>query len=408
MHLRNLFTSSSKQPVEAGSARQLKSEKHKLRDAAMTGLCFLSSLVAFDAAINVLFPYPTDPLNVSPGSFNLYFDYGRSLEGKITRQIGPTDATSAPIVRAGWLDELPPPEEPEKPTAPNKHLMAMYGMSFTGNVGEAMAEMDSSLETRMVLGPAAPPNHSFAAYQQDRGQHQADVVVFGILASSIKALDAMSGMTWATDLPAAFTFPRYEMADGRLQEISPQVQSLQQLRQVRQNPQQWQAFVTQLQQHDRFFDAITFEQNWFDNSATLRMLRRAWAKGHQERVVQQIYTQDGFNPEWAQTPVLQAMVAEFAATAKADGKVPIVILFNDRGYEDHLYQMLHPTLDAKQIPYFSTHAVAPATDGTNFVGDGHFTEEANQKISAQVLSLVRQELKRLNPKASQVKQSARS
>lgn len=403
MRLLNLFTSSSRQissskPQMDALSVHPKSTKSKFRDAALTGLCFIASLAAFDAAINLLFPYPTDPLNVSPGAFNLYFDYGRSLEGKVTRQIGPTDDTSAPIVRAGWLAELPPPNEPEKPTAPTKHLIAMYGMSFVGYVGADMTEMDSSLETRMVLGPAAPPNHSFAAYQQDRGKHEADVVVFGILASSVKAMDAMSGMTWATDLPAAFTFSKYELEQGQLQEIPPQVQSLQQLREARQNPQQWQAFVTQLQQHDRFFDSLTFEQNWLDNSATLRMLRRAWAKGHQDRVMQQIHDQDGFKPEWEQTPVLQAMVEEFATTAKADGKVPVVILFNDRGYHDHLDQMLKPTLEAGKIPYVSTHEIAPATDGTNFIGDGHFTSKANQKISAKVLSVVRQELDRSKPK----------
>lgn len=407
MHLRNLFISSSKQLTDSASELQPKSEKRKLRDLVLTGFCFLSSLVAFDAAINLLFPYPSDPLNISPGALNLYFDYGRSLEGKITRQIGPTDDTSAPIVQAGWLAELPPPNEPEKPSSPSKNLIAIYGMSFAGNVGAAITEMDSSLETRMVLGPAAPPNHSFAAYQQDRGQHEADVVVFGILASSVKALDAMSGMTWATDLPAAFTFPKYQLEQGQLQEISPQVQSLQQLREVRQNPQQWQAFVSQLQQHDRFFDPITFEQNWLDNSVMFRMLRRAWAKGHQDRVTQAIHTQEGFNPEWEQTPVLQAMVEEFSATAKTDGKVPIVILFNDRGYDDHLYQMLKPTLETQNIPYVSTHDLAPATNGTNFVGDGHFTDEANQKISIQVLQVVREELSRLKSKAT-TKKAARS
>ena len=86
------------------------------------------------------------------------------------------------------------------------------------------------------------------------------------------------------------------------------------------------------------------------------------------------------------------MVSEFAATARADGKRPLVILFNDRGFDDHLYQLLQPTLSANQIAYISTHDIAPATDGTNFSSDGHFTQAANQKIAEKTLSVIQQEL----------------
>jgi hypothetical protein len=82
------------------------------------------------------------------------------------------------------------------------------------------------------------------------------------------------------------------------------------------------------------------------------------------------------------------MVTDFAATAKADGKRPIVLVLNDRGYEDHLFQALKPTLESASIPYVSTHNIAPATDIRNFVGDGHFTASANKLIAEAVLKLL--------------------
>jgi hypothetical protein len=81
------------------------------------------------------------------------------------------------------------------------------------------------------------------------------------------------------------------------------------------------------------------------------------------------------------------MVSDFAATARQDGKFPIVVVLNDKGYEDHLIQVLLPRLGQEAIPYVSTHAIAPASNLSNFVGDGHFTQSANQRI-ATVLTVI--------------------
>lgn len=401
MHLHNLFTSSSKKSSSKNSFKVLSPNQPKLnqsgriRNVLATSFCFLSSLVAFDVAINFLFPYPSDPLNVSPGALNLYFDYGRSLEGKINRQIGPTTDTSALIARAGWLGSALDQAGAAQPEPGDDLLVSIYGMSFAEQIGNSMATLDPKLSLRTIGGPTAPPNFAFAAYQLDRGHHQANVVILGVLASSMKGMDAMTGMTWGTDYPAPFTFPKYRLNDGKLEATQPHVQSLDQLRETFQDPQKRQAYVSQLQQNDRFFDTFTFEKNWLDHSAILRMIRRAWAKDHQERVTAQIHDQNGFNPNWEQIPVLRKIVEEFATTAKQDGKLPIVLVINDRGYNDDLYQVLKPTLETANIPYISTHEIAPATDARNFIGDGHFTEQVNKKIAEKVLALINAQLHRV-------------
>ena len=374
----------------SSSTLSSESRPRNIRKVVVTGLWIFFFVVVFDVLINFLFPYPSDPHVTSPGQLKTYFEYGRSVEGKPSRMVGPTDEASSSLAQAGWLDpqlwkklNLPVSRPPGKDL-----LIAIYGMSFSNHVGEAMEAMDSRLAIRAIAGPAGPPNYAFAAYNLDRGKHQADVVILGLLASSVKALRTLNGMTWQFEGPAPYTYPRYFVEDGKLKAIWPTILSLAQLRAAHQDKAQWDAFVTQMREHDGFFNSFLFEHNWLDNSAIVRMIRRAWAQRHQTTITNQIHSPTGFNEE-TEIPVLRAMVADFAATAKADGKRPIVLLLNDRGYDDHLFQALKPTLESASIPYVSTHNIAPATDIRNFVGDGHFTTSANKLIAEAVLKLLK-------------------
>jgi hypothetical protein len=393
MRLHNSSTSNSKSRITTELPVPVTRTSKTIASTFKTGLYTLLSLVTLDVAINVLFPYPTDPRNTNPGRLNLYFDYGRSLEAKIFRQLGKTDAQSAPIAQAGWLNNQGQ-DEPIQPKAGSDTLVALYGMSFSNHVGDALQKIDPKITTRMIAAPYAPPNHSFAAYQQDRSRHSAKVVIFGILASGVQGLDSMTGMTLGGEVPAPYTFPQYDLVKGQLNPVPANIQTLAQLRAARDNPQQWQAFVAQLAERDRFYNPLTFQHNLIDQSAILRTARRAWAKKYRDQVSQSIHTAAGFNPQWRQIPVLQQMVTEFAAEAKQDAALPIVLLIQDQGYDDHLYRLLHPTLERAGIAYVSTHTIAPTSDRQNFVADGHFTPAANQRIAAKVLELINQQLGR--------------
>lgn len=350
-------------------------------------------LCLFDGLINLLYPYPSVP-NVKAGELNRYFNYGRSIEGKLPQIIGPTDDSSSKFAVVGWLDPASLPAEPPPGWGEGKNkLVSIYGMSFAGQVGYALQELDRNIGLRLVAAPAAPPSYTYAAYQLDRGRHHADVVILGVLASSVKALRSISALTWQFEAPVPYTYPRYFLQDGKLMAIEPKVTSLGQFRTARQNPSQWQDVLAQLQAYDEYFDSFLFKQSWLDRSVLVRMLRRAWAQRHQAAIEQKSHTANGFNPEY-EIPLLRAIVSDFAKTATHDGKLPIVLLFNDRGYDDHLFQALKPTLEQESIPYISSHTIAPASVPTNFVKDGHFTKQANLKITEAVLELINQHLKR--------------
>ena len=383
MHLNNLFIFNSKsKPL------------HPIFNSIKTAFWFIIFLIILDIVFNLLFPYPSDPLNISPSQISLFFDYGRSVEAKVQRQIGPTDDTSSPLSRAGWLISDETNTLPTHPDSGSNLLLATYGMSFSNQVSEAIQAIDPLITLRLVAGPAAPPNFAFTAYNLDRKKHKANVVMLAILASSLPAMDAISGMNWNPEVPPPYTFPKYYVKNEKLQAIWPEIKSLKELREAFKNEQKWHKFVVQMSIHDRFFNSFIFTHNFLDNSALIRLVRRGWQQSYLGNVIQEIHTNKGFNPAWNQIPVLQAMIKEFTITAKLDGKVPIILLLNDRKYSDHLFKILQVTLEKENIPYVSTHNIVPANNLKNFLGDGHFTKEANSKIASEVLKIINQNLVR--------------
>jgi hypothetical protein len=368
--------------------------KKEWRTAIITSLWVLVFLMLFDVGANLLFPYPQDPQVTSVGFISNYLDYGRSLEGKLRRMVGKDDASSSAIAQAGWLSPEKWQDQPTQPEPGKNLLMALYGQSFTQSVGQAIVKLDPEISMRLLAGPAAPPNYAYAAYEVDRSQHKADVVILGLLASSVKAMRTLNGMTWQFEGPAPYTYPRYSLVNDRLVAVWPQERSLQQLRATLKNPTAWQAYLAQLRAHDGFYSPFLFEQNLLDNSAILRMVRRAVAQRHQKALGDQVYNRrTGFNAE-QEVPLLRAMVTDFATTAKQAGQLPIVLIFNDQGFSDHLFQALKPTLEAAKIPFVSTHSLVAPEDLGNFVGDGHFTDSANQKFAQAVLSIINKSVDR--------------
>ena len=61
-------------------------------------------LVVIDVAIQSLFPYPIDPKVIDPPKIANYFDYGRSVEGKLLRMTNCDKSLTAPISLSGWYE----------------------------------------------------------------------------------------------------------------------------------------------------------------------------------------------------------------------------------------------------------------------------------------------------------------
>jgi hypothetical protein len=358
------------------------------RSVAQTSLWTLLSLGAIDLGINRLFPLP-ETEEQEPSAMARYFDYGRSIGGKLDRTLGETAEQAGPLANVGWLtpEVLDSPSLPSQPS-PGKRLVAFYGMSFTNQIAAELLQQDPSLEARMIAAPAAPPSYTYAAYQADRSHQKADVVVLGILSQSIAAMNSTNGATWMFEGPSPYTFPKYSVANGKLQSIEPTIRTPQQMREALRYGPRWTDYQTELAAYDRFYTPWVYDSNFTDHSALVRLVRRATAKARQRGLMEEVYskTQGFIDPKINET--LKAIVVEFATTARADGKQPIVMIINSRGYSDAAYKLLQPTLDQAQIPYLSTHRIADPADLSVFVPDGHFTPAITQKLAEATRALI--------------------
>lgn len=368
-------STSSSRPVRSGP-RQLA--------LVVVATAFVLSLM--DLGINRLFPMPADPRQ-EPSRLQRYFDYGRSTEGKIRYLVRDTDEASGPIATAGWGEEHH--IQPSGPAKAGGRLFAVYGQSMSHRVADAVATQDKTVTLRKLGGPGAPLGHTYGLFRRDRGRHKADVVALGVVASGLSMLTSMTTMGWAFEVPAPFTYPRWILEGGKLTPIQPVVQTLAELRHALKEPAQWQRFVDQLRAHDLSFSPAIFEGGPSDLSATLRAAKRGFGQRHQDILAERYRDAKGFRDTDGILSVARAILAQFAAEVRADGAIPVVILFHDRGYGDDLFRAVSPILVESKVPFVSTHEIAPAGEVSSFEPDGHFRREFDVLFAKRMLELVR-------------------
>jgi len=342
-------------------------------------------LVTMDVVVNMRFAYPTAP-DAMPSRVQQYFEYGRSTEGKLRYMIGDTNQTTSSVTLAGWMDDGK--VRPTSAEKPGGTLVGCYGQSFTEHACDAWAKQNDMLTMRVIGGPAAPLNHSYAAYLADRRKHDAKVCVLGVLASSLPYLDTISGMTWSFERPYSFMYPRYLLNDGKLRVVDPTIHSMEQFRKTFSDPIAWPRLLDHIGNYDAFFDLVIVKANITDQSAIMRMIRRAWGQRHMRDMLAHYHTAQGFNPTTDLGDVARYLVVDWAKKVREDGRLPIVYVINDRGFKDHLYQELRSVLRENHISYVSTHAYAPAEEFSNFLPDGHFVHAVDEMTAQRFQAII--------------------
>jgi 3-dehydroquinate dehydratase len=345
-------------------------------------------LLLIEVTIHIVVPY--NPPYERPNALQLYLEYGRSVEGKIRRMVGKTDETTALIAKAGWLERgTVDDDKPAEATDPNKILVAIYGMSFAQHVGKQLSKLSSQVDVRFLGGPSAPPNHSYALYQTDRGKHKAKVVIWGILASSVVGMTTMTSLNKSFEYPAPFTYPKYQVINSHPQAQYPPIMSLEDFRATLYDQDKWVKYIAYLQAEDSYYQPFLFHESFIDYFATIRFFRRSWSKRHSNQVLTSIYQHEtGFDESSVEIQALQKMVVEFTKQVRKDNQLPLLILFNNRGYSDHLYRALADVIRENKIPTVSSHNIVPAENVENFAPDGHFTHLADKKIAKVVLEVI--------------------
>jgi hypothetical protein len=353
-------------------------------------------LVLIDILINILFPYPNDPHNISPSFLQSYFDYGRSVEGKLAMMTRHSEEESAPRVSGGWLKSDKYRSLPSEASNQNEVLIALYGMSHTQCLWEAIQKTDKKYLIRGFMSAGAPPNWSYAAYEFDRGRHKADVLILGILTDSVPPVTSTTGMTAFFDSSFPYTFPRYTVKNEKLVVAQPPFYDAKGYLEYFYDQSKWNSYRSWLTKNDKYYDPFLFQRSLLDHSAFFRLLRRAYSEREKQRLIRGAYnTKTGFIEESEEIVILRTIVKTFAESARKDNIIPIIYIVNSKGCGDHLFRVLKPVLDAHKIPYLSTHIICPPDDPRVYLSENsHFTPAKDIELAKEMIKIIEKELKR--------------
>jgi hypothetical protein len=350
-------------------------------------------LVVIDVGINVVLPYPKDPRNITPSLLSQFFEFGRSVEGKLARMTRPTDAESAPVLAAGWLQDPPFKYYSNKQDGTTRRTISVYGMSHAVHLAEDLAKLDDSFSVRSLGAPGAVPTWSYAAFLSNMDAQLSDVTILGIMTRGVPLICTTSGLTNHFDMVWPYTYPRFSIRGGSLQRIDPPFMSIEGFRECFYNPKEWDAYVNWLNKNDKLYDPILFHKSILDKSSILRMLRRGYAYSSRAKKEAKVYdVQSGFRVEAEEIQLLRAMVQQFAEEAKKRGSLPIVYIVNNVFMGDRLFRVLEPTLRAHDIPYLSTHEICPPDDPYVYLPDSHFIPAKNMELARAMMRIIREDL----------------
>jgi hypothetical protein len=346
----------------------------------------LVGLVVIDLLINFLLAYPSDPKATDPPRLREYFEYGRSIEGQLSRMTRADRSQTAPITLAGWYDPLPIEEFTSKP---QNSIVSFYGMSHAGRLGLALGRTSDQFTPRIVGAPAATSNWAYGAYLRDRGGGKSRAVVLAFMSANFAMSATLSAMTWTLDLPMPYTADRFYLDGDRLEVIHPPYTSFEQYVNTFYDPIKWSAARSFFAENDLMYNSFVVRASILDHSSLFRLIRRAYGQRLLRSARRAALDPSGFQPDSEQVKVAHAIIREFAKQVRNDGMIPVIFLVNNLGYSDLLFRALSPVLEAEHIPYLSSHTVVSPTDPRGYLPDSHFTDEVDDKLARALVEVIK-------------------
>lgn len=346
-------------------------------------ICLTAAFVViFDIIVAVTLSWAQD--NGRLGSLVQYFEYGRSVPGKLS-QWKENPGTPGNLYNVAWRSEVVVESQQafEDENASDGPVVRSYGMSFVNNIIRHAVDLEPEIIWDDHAGPGAPPNFTFALFQDDRNARRpGDIAVFGILSSSVGGMAALSNSTWVFEQPAPFTYPIFWPDEAGLRRVEPAVNSATELNELTDETRRiWEA---QLEQEDYFFGAHTFGLMWLDYSPFARLVRRSFAISKIDQTEAEILAGD-----YPYAQVLQLMVSDFARVARADGQVPVVMLIQSRSPTDpDVFEVVRSVIERDNIPYLATVEHFDPRDPSGFMGDGHYKTSIDQVFAKRFVEVL--------------------
>jgi hypothetical protein len=352
--------------------------KEHLRATLSWTLLFL---VLIEVAVSILVSCPANE-NAKPGRLVRYLNYGRSVEGKVRLMLGTEERGPNPKFELGWIGRYD--LEPKTRGSDGHCFIALYGMSFTDNLGNALARSDE-LTIRRIVAPSAPPNWVYGAFQHDLDQGiRPNAAIFTVMSSGMSQLQCFTGMTARFDQPYPYTMPQYRVVGDRIESISPLIQTADEMRDsLEHQPDSWNSFCDQLQAHDPYFDRLLFFESGLDESVMFRLLRRGYAVRMRKRLERE------FSSKHEDLRLLKLILVRFAEDCKQCGILPIVFFVDNLGSDGKLSAVLSDDLEASGIHILRSAEFAPPDNPETFLQDGHLQPAIDLLLAERVKSICR-------------------
>ena len=357
--------------------------RRAIRELLMLAVWMAVWLIVIDQTVNVGLK-----LTIIPPKIRSFFTYGHSIRWKLQDSLGRPGETPTVYASNGWLEPPQPAVVVRQPASDLDPTVTIYGNSFSDRLAYAMVRIEPRVTVRKIIAINAPPNHSYASFRRDTERTKSKVVVLGVLAANVGGVMSR-GYTWAFDSPPAYTQPLMKLREGQLDEEWPRILSLEECRKCLFDDKEWKRFSDEIAPSDPFFDPFLFNRGVADDSVIGCLLRKAWGQNRRQQVLGRFQQPGGFIRESEAIRVLSRMLVKFGAEARAEGILPVVVLLEASGMEHYLKIALGDELTSARVPFISTSDLFRTNDRHNYIPDGHYTPESDEKIAKAVLDLMR-------------------
>jgi hypothetical protein len=349
------------------------SERFDWRDLFGVGAWFATFLMLFELVVWILFTH----WPLSHSSLRTYLWYGASYESKLRELVNTPNLVSNSILYAGWLGDG------HFERMPNDVDVTIYGMSFSGNLAEAMKELRPQETQRLVGGPGAPMSAVYGYYHADRSHRKTRYAIIGATSGAVEEVVLMNRGSLYSDAAFPYFFPRYEIAgDGVKRVADSLINTADELRTALDDRDQWERQLSVLAAHDSSYRRFLFAHDIFDYSVIGRLVRRAMSKRHSAEFGNSVLGPGGFKMSSEAPNLFRALIRQMIRDLKMEQVQPIVALFSLQGQGNYLYDLLADI--EEEAPFVNTNDFCPSNNRGFYLPDMHFIHDCDLKFARRV------------------------
>lgn len=364
-------------------------------DSIKSLFLILIYLTLIDLTFFLFFGNDNNSFRFIKPSLKQYFSYGESSEAKIRKEADLFKYNQKQKINYGWMELYPKDTFQNIKSDENSIYITAYGMSHTNLLAQAMNRIDTMVKVRRITAPGAPVSWSFSAFRKDSGKCNSDAAILGVMTDLVAKTTTTSGATMHFDHPYLYIYPRYYIKDHILKEISSPFSTFSEYITYIYDNEKVHYYKNWLKENDKYYNNLLFEQSILDKSTIVGFARRAYNEYRDSNLKKQIYDSNGFNPNSEEAKLVLKMIEIFAKECRSSDILPVIYIINNPKRSNHLEKLLLPIIKENNIPYLSTHKIAPPDDPRCFLSENlHFTLNKDEELANEMLKIIRSELKK--------------